>query len=189
MALLLKIAIAVVVLIYPIAIYFGLQHLPPKYLAISLATLVILRALFTNSQLLKAVKGLWLVILIAGLTLAGFSYFSNTDLGLKLYPVIISFSFLTIFSYSLFKPPSVIERLARLQEPELPPEGVRYTRKVTQVWCLFFVFNMAIALYTVFFATTEVWALYNGLISYLLMGTLFIVELAYRKWVQQKGGK
>ncbi len=189
MTLLLKIAIAVVVLVYPIAIYFGLQYLQPKYLAISLAALVILRALFTNNQLLKAIKGLWIVILVIGLTLAGFSYFSNTDLGLKLYPVIITGSFLALFSYSLFNPPSVIERLARLQEPELPPEGVRYTKAVTQVWCGFFVFNMVAALYTVFFTTTEVWALYNGLISYLLMGALFISELAYRKWVLQKGGE
>jgi len=188
MALLLKVAIALVVLVYPIAIYFGLQYLQPKYLAISLAALVILRALFTNNQLLKAVKGLWVVILVVGLTLAGFSYFKNTDLGLKLYPVIISASFLALFSYSLFKPPSVIERLARLQDPDLPPDGVRYTRTVTQVWCVFFVFNMTIALYTVFFSTTEIWALYNGFISYLLMGVLFISELAYRKWVLQKGG-
>ncbi|GAA4360643.1 hypothetical protein [Kangiella marina] len=187
MALLLKITIAVVVLLYPIAIYFGLHYLEPKHLALTLAALVIVRALFTNSDLLKAVKGLWIIIFIAGLSLAGFSYFDNSQLGLKLYPVVISLSFLTIFSYSLVKPPSVIERLARLQEPDLPPEGVTYTRNVTMVWCGFFIINIGISLYTVFYASTAIWTLYNGLISYILMGVLFASELLYRKLVLKKG--
>ena len=33
---------------------------------------------------------------------------------------------------------SAIERIARLQHPDLPPEGVVYTRRVTQIWCVFF---------------------------------------------------
>jgi uncharacterized membrane protein len=186
MALLLKIAVAVVVLLYPIAIYFGLQQFEPKYLALSLAALVVLRASITKSPIIKAVKGLWVIILVAGLSVAAFSFFSNSDLGLKLYPVIISAGFLVVFAYSLSQPPTIIERLARLQEPDLPSAGVAYTRKVTQVWCVFFVFNILVALYTVIFSSTEVWTLYNGLISYLLMGTLFLGELVYRKFVVQK---
>ena len=186
MALLLKIAVAVVVLLYPIAIYFGLQQFEPKYLALSLAALVVLRASITKSPIIKAVKGLWAIILVAGLSVAAFSFFSNSDLGLKLYPVIISAGFLVVFAYSLSQPPTIIERLARLQEPDLPPAGVAYTRKVTQVWCVFFVFNILVALYTVIFSSTEVWTLYNGLISYLLMGTLFLGEMLYRKCVVQK---
>lgn len=186
MALLLKIAIAVVVLLYPVAIYFGLQQFEPKYLALSLAALVILRASIANSPIFKAVKGLWAIILVAGLSVAAFSFFSNSELGLKLYPVIISLGFLIVFAYSLSQPPTIIERLARLQEPDLPPEGVIYTRKVTQVWCVFFVFNILVALYTVIFSSTEVWTLYNGLISYLLIGALFLGELIYRKCVVQR---
>lgn len=186
MSVLLKIAVAVVVLLYPIAIYFGLQQFQPKYLALSLAALVILRASITRSPIFKAVKGLWAIVLVAGLGIAAFSFFDNSDLGLKLYPVIITSAFLTVFAYSLRHPPTVIERLARVQEPDLPPEGVAYTRKVTQVWCAFFVFNILVSLYTVIFSSTEIWTLYNGLISYLLMGTLFISELLYRKCVVQR---
>ncbi|GAA0208681.1 hypothetical protein GCM10009123_15180 [Kangiella japonica] len=186
MSVLLKIAVAVVVLLYPIAIYFGLQQFQPKYLALSLAALVILRASITKSPIIKAVKGLWLIVLVVGLSLAALSFFTNSDLGLKLYPVIISAGFLAVFTYSLSQPPSIIERLARLQEPDLPPEGVAYTRKVTKVWCGFFVLNILISLYTVIFSSTEIWTLYNGLVSYLLMGTLFISELIYRKCVVQR---
>ena len=186
MSVALKIIIAVVVLLYPIAIYFGLQQLEPKKLAISLAALVVIRAIFTNNQLLKAVKGLWILVLVVGLALASLSYVENTELGLKLYPVVISASFLLIFAYSLFKPPSIIERLARLQEPDLPEEGVLYTRTVTKVWCGFIIVNILISLYTVFYSSLKIWTLYNGFISYLLMGSLFLGELTYRKWVLKK---
>lgn len=183
MNMLLKVTIAILVFLYPIAIYFGLQYLEPKYLAVLLATLVIIRTFFTSNKLLKAIKGLWIIILLAGLTLATLSFIQNSELGLKLYPVVITSSFLMLFGYSLFKPPSMIERLARIQEPDLPEEGVIYTRKVTQLWCAFFIFNILVSLYTVFYTSTETWAVYNGLISYILMGSLFIGELVYRKWL------
>ena len=32
----------------------------------------------------------------------------------------------------------IVERLARIREPQLSPAGVRYTRKVTKVWCSFY---------------------------------------------------
>jgi uncharacterized membrane protein len=75
----------------------------------------------------------------------------------------------------------MIERFARLSEPELSPAGVRYTRHVTQVWCAFFVVNGAIAAYTAAFASREAWALYNGLIAYVLMGVLFGGERLVRR--------
>ena len=52
---------------------------------------------------------------------------------------------LAVFGGSLFAKQTVIERLARLQHPDLPPEGVRHTRRVTQIWCAFFIFNGATA--------------------------------------------
>jgi len=183
MMLLLKICIAIVVLLYPLAIYFGLQQFEPKYLAILLTILVLVRGLFLSSNLLKHLKGSWFLLMLAGLTIAALSFIQNSTLGLKLYPIIISSSFLLLFTYSLFKPPTVIERLARLQDPDLPDSGIIYTRKVTIVWCCFFIVNIIIASYTVFYTTIETWTLYNGLISYLLMGSLFLGELLYRKCI------
>jgi len=58
--------------------------------------------------------------------------------------------------------PSMIERLARLREPRLPQAAIAYTRRVTQVWCVFFAINGAIALVTAIWASDQVWALYNG---------------------------
>ena len=102
------------------------------------------------------------------------------------YPVLVTLSLLILFAVILFFKPSMIERLARMQEPDLSEHAVRYTRKVTIVWCIFFICNGSIAFYTALFSSNEIWTLYNGLISYILMGVLFLSEFAYRKLVAQK---
>jgi uncharacterized membrane protein len=103
---------------------------------------------------------------------------------LRLYPVLVNAGMLELFAWSLHSPPSLVERLARLQHPDLPPEGVRYTKRVTLVWCLFFIINGGIALITALWGSMAVWTLYNGLIAYLLMGILFAGEYIVRKRTQ-----
>ncbi|EYU47959.1 putative membrane protein [Acinetobacter baumannii 1457504] len=41
--------------------------------------------------------------------------------------------------------------------------------------------NALIALSTVLFTSTQVWVIYNGFISYVLMGILFLGEFILRK--------
>lgn len=112
--------------------------------------------------------------------LVGAAIWSNLLLPLKLYPVLVNAGFLAAFGYSLMVPPSMVERLARLREPDLPPAAVRYTRRVTQVWCGFFIFNGAAALATALWASDALWSLYTGVISYALMGMLFGAEFLLR---------
>jgi uncharacterized membrane protein len=117
---------------------------------------------------------------LAGLLMAIATVWTNALLPLKLYPVLVNLAFLLAFAYSLSTPQSMIERFARMTEPELPVVAIRYTRQVTKVWCAFFVFNGSIALGTAIWASQEVWALYTGVISYLLMGSLFVIEYLVR---------
>lgn len=180
-----KTLIAIVVLLYPLAVYLGLHYFEPKTIALLLGVLVLIRGFIARGKFLQAFKSLWLIVLIAGLCIATLSFFLNTTSGLKLYPAIITASFLAVFGYSLYSPPSVIERIARVQEPELPAEAIPYTNNVTKIWCTFFIVNILISLYTTFFTTIEVWTLYNGFISYLLMGLLFFGELIYRKLIHK----
>ncbi len=175
------------VVIYPLAIYFGVQHFEPRFLALFLLAVLILRLISSNqtNQAISSSRSKYLIF-SAGLALMGVSFYFNSLESLKLYPVLVNVSLLILFTASLYFPPSMIERLARLQEPDLPKEAVEYTRKVTIVWCLFFIGNGSVAFYTALFSSNEVWTLYNGLISYILMGTLFLVEFAFRKLVAQK---
>lgn len=160
-----------VTLAYPIAVYFGLQHAPPQALAAVLAALIGLRLLTDTGGR----RGFALV----GMALLVFSLFAiwrNDILTLRFYPVLTNLLMLALFGWTLIHPPSMIERLARLHEPVLPAPAIVYTRRVTGLWCLFFIANGMMALYTALFSSLAVWSLYNGLISYLLMGALFLGE-------------
>lgn len=102
------------------------------------------------------------------------------------YPVLVSGLMLLVFGGSLFAEQTIIERLARLRQPDLPPEGVRYTRRVTQVWCGFFVVNATIVLLLIALQAWQAWALYTGLIAYGLMGLLFVGEWCCRQRLTRK---
>jgi uncharacterized membrane protein len=159
--------------LYPLAIYFGIGRVEPRWLALLLLLVVVARAATTRERY-------WLVFAALASTLVLITLLSNQGLPLKLYPVLINAGLLAVFATSLRFPPSAVERIARLREPELPAEAVAYTRRVTQVWCVFFVFNGAAAAVTALWASDAVWALYNGLIAYVLMGLLFGIEWLVR---------
>ncbi|GHB16102.1 hypothetical protein [Salinicola rhizosphaerae] len=110
----------------------------------------------------------------------------SAELGVRLWPVVINAALLATFAYSLRYPPTLVERLARRQEPDLPPHAVRYTRRVTQTWCLFFALNGSVALFTALYADMEIWTWYNGVIAYLLMLTLFVGECCIRCRVKRR---
>jgi uncharacterized membrane protein len=168
-------------LLYPLAIYFGLNWLEPRSLALLLLAIVSARAAISRDRVWLAAAGGALVLVIV-------SAVANQVLPLKLYPVLVNAVMLGFFGLSLRHPPSAIERIARLREPDFPPSAIAYTRKVTIVWCLFFTVNGAVALATAIWASDRVWATYNGLIAYLLMGLLFAGEWMVRQRVRARIG-
>jgi uncharacterized membrane protein len=110
----------------------------------------------------------------------------DQEFSVRLYPVFVNAAMLIVFAASLLRPPTIIERFARGLEPDLPPEGVRYTRRVTQVWMAFFCLNGAIAMWTVMVPGWKFWLIYNGLIAYLAMGILFGGEYLVRRWIRKR---
>jgi len=105
----------------------------------------------------------------------------NDPLALLATPALASFALLGAFAGSL-RGESVVERLARARMVTLCEEEVLYCRRVTVVWCAFFLGNGALALWLALAATRAEWALYTGLVSYLLVGTLYSAEFVYRQW-------
>ena len=68
-----------------------------------------------------------------------------------------------------------------MQVSDLSVEELRYCRTVTQVWSAFFVLNGGTALAPALLAPLSWWALYNGLLAYLLIGLLGASEYVIRK--------
>ncbi len=177
----LAVLVLLLTLLYPLLIYTGVERLEPRWLALLLLAVALLRAV-------SARQSWWWFAALGAALLAALSMFGNSLLPLKLYPLLVNLLLLLVFAASLRFPPPIIERLARLSEPELPPRAVRYTRRVTEVWCGFFVLNGGLSLLTALYASEAVWALYNGLISYLMMGLLFGVEWLFRQRLRAAHG-
>lgn len=102
------------------------------------------------------------------------------------YPNMISGIMLIIFAGSLFGEQTVIERFARLQNPNLPLHAVTYTRNVTKIWTFFFIFNIIVTTTLILLENYRLWALFSGVISYILMGIIMSVEYCVRKIVMKK---
>lgn len=162
---------------YPLLVYLAMGRFEPRWMALLLFALALLRALTSRQPL-------WMAAAAGAGVLALLTTLLNQALPLKLYPLLVNVVMLLVFATSLRFGPPVVERLARLQEPDLPPFAVVYTRKVTQVWCGFFVLNGGLALVTALWASDRTWALYNGLLAYVMMAVLFAGEWLVRRRVK-----
>lgn len=169
-----------ITLVYPLTVWWGQGHFEPRVLAILLLLVVLARlhALRVNPAARWWIGGT--------LLLFGIAVWANVILPLKLYPVLVNGALLGVFAYSLVFPPSVVERLARMREPDLPAPAIRYTRRVTQIWCGFFAANGTMAMVTALWSSPGVWWVYNGLIAYLLMGILFAGEYCVRLYIKSQ---
>ena len=161
--------------LYPLLVYLGLKFFDPRWVSLGMIAIVGLRLLSRQLPAKTTLALAGALCLATGLTLV-----TGSDFGLLLYPVLVNAVLFTLFLSSWLYPPSIIETIARTQEPGLTPEGVAYTRKLTLVWVIFFAINGGIAALTISLGHAY-WTLYNGFIAYLLMGTLFLGELAVRK--------
>lgn len=172
--------IVLLLVAYPFGVYFGLERLGPVVLGAILAGLLLLRLRFFSPNLQAhrgwgALAGVACLVFIAALVLTG------DERLLKLYPVALNLVLLGVFTATLVRPPTIIERGLRRLGQEVPPEAPPYLWWVTLAWCGFFVVNGALAAWTALAAPLAWWTLYNGLISYGLMAALFGVELITRQ--------
>jgi uncharacterized membrane protein len=95
-------------------------------------------------------------------------------------PVFVNVGLLATFGSTLRWGPPMIERFARLQEPDLSTAKVNWCRMWTWIWCGFFLLNAAAAAALAFMAPLKWWTLYNGLMAYGLIALMFAVEFVLR---------
>lgn len=179
---------------YPVLVYFSMQHYSARTAAVVLlfgVSPLLVRALRSSaSSRAQAADpadvraaGTWGWVLPAGaVALILGALLADSVRSLLLVPVCVNGALLLSFGLTLFQKRSLVERFARLQHEDLTPHEQRWCRLWTMIWSAFFAFNIALA--TAFTATRslEWWTLYNGLLSYLIMGMLFATEYVVRKW-------
>jgi uncharacterized membrane protein len=187
---LLSLAVAGVLVLYPVLMYFGHTHLEARSMGLILvvfcvARLVVLR-FGPGSRSARAFgTGEMLAICVGAIVLALLTIWRGSPQAMLYYPVLVNAVFLAVFGWSLFHPPTVVERIARATTRDLPPQAVPYLRRVTLAWCVFFLCNGAAALFTATETSFATWTFYNGFLAYVLIGLMFAAELVARQLVMK----
>lgn len=180
--------LAVLMLAWPFLIWFGVRHNSLSWMTALIALFLILRLKYTRYNA-GPISRVMMITTSIGLTLCASSYLLRSHHLLLWYPVVINLAMLTTFGSSLWSKMSLVEQIARLQDPNLPEVAIRYTRKVTQVWCLFFIANGTISTSTCLYGDMDLWTLWNGVIAYLLMGLLMIGEWLIRQRLMKRNSQ
>ncbi len=174
---------AVASVLFPAAAAIGMRWIGPWPIIACLIAILILRIVRPGASAAPLAMTLCLLaVAVSELLVSAF----DAELAARLYPVFMNATMLFAFALTLWKPPSMIERFARIAEPDLDAGGVAYTRKVTWAWICFFIVNGGIALWTALQGSWFVWGVYNGGISYALAGSLFAVEFVVRRIVRAR---
>ena len=196
----LKVFFYVIAAVYPILVFSLLVIFKVDTRVLSLCIIALAAAFFlsatgskkTRNEKEKSVLD-WKPLVSSMLFLAAglFCFITGKEFFLKLYSVVINLTLLFVFGSTLFIKPNIIFRFATLADKKIlgstyENQVKNYCKNVTLVWCCFFILNGTIATYTTFCCSREIWAIYNGGISYALMGTLFAVEFIIRKIVDSR---
>ncbi|MCH5290485.1 MAG: AMP-binding protein [Treponema sp.] len=197
----LRVLFYVIAALYPVLVFTALVILKLPVRVLSLCVIVLALAFFLSATGSKRTNGTTakadmfsrvrpLVSSILFLAAGLFCFFTNRSIFLKLYSVVISVSLLVVFGSTLIFPPTIVFRFATLSDSSIAGSVAEariaaYCKKVTIAWCLFFIINGSIAACTALFYSDRVWSVYNGGISYVLMGLMFAVEFIIRKLVNK----
>lgn len=183
---LLGVVVFILGIAYPVIVFLSLVvfKLPVRLIALCVVLfgfVLLMGGKDSKSSVIKA-----LVILLFAFVCVAL----NSSLLLKFYPVAMNAVLLCIFALSLLRRECIIFKFALLKDKSLATSFNRYLvlqycKKVCVTWCVFFVCNALIALWTILKATDGVWVVYNGGVSYCLMGLLFAIEYIIRKKVEK----
>ena len=168
-------------LAYPLAVYAALKFVEPRVVALASLALLALRFALVSPAKLAAQARAFAAPAAAVALASSATLFANDPRTLMLTPALVNLALLATFGFSFLQDETTVERLARAGGEDLPPEGRAYCRAVTAVWCGFFLVNAAISLELALAGSPRAWALYTGLVAYLLMGLLFAAEYLVRQ--------
>jgi uncharacterized membrane protein len=175
-----KILDAIVIFLYPLIVVIGMNTVGIRWTALIILLFIgrrIIGLVITNKEGTRIV----LYQAIAMAAIVGIAGASKSAFALRMAPFMISLTFITTFALSLKTTP-IIERFARLSDPNLSDAEARYCGKLTKAWMGVLFANSVLVLCAAFVDNTLLWSILVGPASYALLGSPFVVEYPYRKW-------
>ncbi len=166
--------------LYPTFVFFALSFTDISTETIAIGMLVICGIAFLlNIKTSNRYTPLFACI-IAVLML-----FSDAKTVLKFYPIGVVFLVLWAFGITLFQKNTIVFGFARfldssiLDHPGLA-EIKKYCRRITEVWCAWFIVNIIIDFVFVFSGDFKTWAIFNGPICLGVQIVIFVGEFIAR---------
>lgn len=165
--------------LYPLFLWLTWDSVPHLAHGVVLGLIIALRAIGTQQS-----KWIWLgaavAMLIGTLSLVDFKWVAVG------YPIAVNTALFLLFALGLRDGQTpIIEKLASQRE-ELNDRARRYIRRVTYLWCSFFVVNIFIIIFLATQRDMSVLVRYTGGWSYLVMGALFAFEWLFRMWYKRQ---
>ena len=167
---------------YPFAVFAVGADVPPFTFVVAACVLLGLRAVVRPPQWIGTLR--WPAV--AAIAMIGGLALLDSTIAAKAYPVVVSGGFALLFGASLWRAPSLVERIAEFHGDVLSPAARRYCRRVTIVWALWLVVNTLIAAGLALTGSIGAWALWTGFVFYLVTGLIFAGELVLRRLLQRK---
>ena len=143
---------AIVFLLYPYLVYRGVQEGVVWFAPAAIASIYFYQAVKARTRRVRLQKsGIVLILFLGAIFYQG--------LMAKLIPIIIQLSLMLFFGKTLLrdKGPSLVERFAQLEFPNVPPVLSRYCRHLTILWTGFFAFNVVACILLALFFPVEWW--------------------------------
>jgi len=163
-------------------VYLALGTVSPRVFGIGVLAFVALRLAWVAQRGLAAYARLAGASAAATIAASAATLIWNDPRALLLAPALVNLALLAVFAASFAARETLIEVFAQAQAGALPDDERAYCRKVTLLWCAFFVANAGVITALALRGTREQWALYTGVVAYLLMGLVFAAEFLYRHW-------
>ncbi len=160
---------------YPFLVYKGIDA-GMVWIAPALFSGIYLFQAFSAKRFkIKIFKAMVAIVLLLG------AYYLQT-ITAKILPVLIQLMLMYFFGRTLLKDkgPPFIESFVRLEFSDIPPEVLIYCRQLTMLWTGFFAFNVVMCVLLALWGNDYWWAVFNGLVIYLLIGVLMTGEYIYR---------
>ena len=164
--------VATLILAYPAIAYYLLTHDLPWLGAVLVIGIITWKVYRRSDRLL--------ILSILFIAFALIAYFLGPAFISKIVPLLIYFTLFIVF-WSSLKTTPLITQFARLDFPELPPGIAQYCRSLTIIWAAFFAANILFCGWLAVSSNDKLWALYNGILVYILLAVLVIGEYFWRR--------
>ncbi len=172
----------IIFLLLPLAVHFliSFEKVDSALVLLYLSLLIVLITVVELPPLPLAC----LAAAVAILALAARLLLAGGGNAIYLPSVVIPLFFCGVFTASLLPGRiPLITRIAVAVRGGLPDRTVRYSRKLTKAWVVFFLLVSVEALALAIWAPLEVWSLFTNVLNYVFIITFFVLEYVYRKLI------